>query len=427
MADGNIIKAVKNIVQSDIKRKFIVVSAPGKRYSTDTKVTDLLYKCHKTLLSDGSCKRDFAPVRARFNSIVKELGITFDIASVLDETEKRIDLEHSIDFTASRGEYLCARIVAEVLGAKFIDSANVIYFDKEGAFSSDKSYKAIYKACQSSEFYVISGFYGRGYNGKVKTFSRGGSDITGAIVARAVHASLYENWTDVSGFYACDPKIVSCPKLIKNISYNEFRELSRMGASVVHGDSVLPVREADIPIRIKNTFRPQDEGTLIVPNLQHVFESDSLIGIAGKKAFTVIHIKKSLKEEEHCFISDALKLLSSESIAVEHVISGIDSLNLIIESSQLSGVRQRVIKNIKNKLRPDGIKITENIALIATVGRGDNCSAGSSVRALSALSAANIKVKFISQCSDRFHIIIGVDDSYYEKCVRVLYSEFFTK
>lgn len=427
MADGNIIKAVKNIIQSDPERRYIVVSAPGKRYSGDTKVTDLLLACHSALVSEGTCKNGFIPVRNRFTSIVKELNIDIDIQAILDQTERRIDEEKSKEFTASRGEYLCARIVAEALGAKFIDAESVIFFDSNGTFDS-RSYKAISEACADGKPAVFPGFYGQGANGKVKTFSRGGSDITGAIVARAVQASLYENWTDVSGFLACDPKIVDSPKIIKRISYKELRELSYMGASVVHGDSIFPVRQADIPIQIKNTFRPQDEGTTILPNKRYIPDSNPVIGIAGKKNFTVIRIEKSLTDEENWIIADVLAVMSKENVWVEHVPSSIDTLSVIIDKAQLYGDKlQRVVDGIQKEVCPDSITITENVALISTVGLGMNSSVGTCARLFSAIANAGINIKLITQCSSQTNIIVGVEDADYEKCIKAIYSEFFTK
>ena len=266
MADGNVIKGVKNIIESDDERRYIVVSAPGKRFSGDIKVTDLLYACYDELKNTGSCEKAFAPVCTRFRGIVKELELDINIDQILELTRRRIEKERSEDFTASRGEYLSARIMAEVLGAKFIDTEDVIFFDKSGFLDDEKTYKAISAAAAGEKLAVFPGFYGKGANGKVKTFSRGGSDITGAVVARALSATLYENWTDVSGFLACDPALVDSPKRIKMLSYKELRELSYMGANVLHADSIFPVRKANIPIQIKNTFRPNDEGTSIVPS-----------------------------------------------------------------------------------------------------------------------------------------------------------------
>ncbi len=426
MADGNVIKNVKNIIESDAERRFVVVSAPGKRYSGDIKVTDLLYKCHESISSDENFAKNFAAVRSRFTGIVKQLNLNFDIEEVLNSTEKRIKAEKSEEFTASRGEYLSARIFAEVLGAKFIDAEDVIFFDESGALDGDKSYKAISKACEGAKLAVFPGFYGKGADGKVKTFSRGGSDITGAIVARAVNASVYENWTDVSGFLACDPRIVDSPAQIKTISYKELRELSYMGANVLHSDSIFPLRKANIPIKIKNTFRPQDEGTSIVPVTRYVQSGDTVTGIAGKKNFTVIYIEKAAMNSEVGFISKVLKVLADEGISVEHIPSGIDTMSLVVESERLEGLEfSKVIEGIKAAVDPDVIRVIENIALIATVGHGMSSSVGTSARLFAAIAAADINVKMIDQGSSEINIIVGVKNADYEKCIRAIYGEFF--
>lgn len=426
MADGNVIKNVINIIKSDEKRRFVVVSAPGKRYSGDTKVTDMLYACHKNLDDGAAFEKSFAAIRARFTGIVKELNIDFNIEEVLNQTEERIKKERSIDFTASRGEYLSARIFAEALGAKFIDTEGVIFFGENGAFDDDKSYKAISAAVKDAALAVFPGFYGTGADGKVKTFSRGGSDISGAVVARAVNASLYENWTDVSGFLACDPRIVDSPAGIKNISYKELRELSYMGANVLHSESIFPVRKANIPIQIKNTFRPQDEGTNIVPITRYVPGGNTVTGIAGKKNFTVIYIEKAAMNSEIGFISKVLKVLADEKISVEHIPSGIDTMSLVIESERLAGLElDKVIEGIKVAVDPDVIRIIENIALIATVGHGMSSSVGTSARLFAAIAAANINVKMIDQGSSEINIIVGVHNNDYEKCIRAIYGEFF--
>ncbi len=426
MADGNVIKNVKKIIDGDKERRFIIVSAPGKRYSGDIKVTDLLYEAYNALVSGGDFKKAFAAVKARFISVVKELNLDFDINCVLEETEERIIKERSEDFTASRGDYLCARIVAEVLGARFVDAENVIFFDESGAFDEEKSYKAIAEAVREAPRAVFPGFYGRGADGKVKTFSRGGSDISGAIVARAVRASLYENWTDVSGFLACDPRIVDSPKRIKRISYKELRELSYMGANVLHSESIFPVRRANIPINIKNTFRPEDEGTLILPTSRYTPCGNTVTGVAGKKNFTVIFIEKSLMNSEVGFIANVLNVLKKEGVPVEHIPSGIDTMSLVVESERLHGEKlNRVLEEIQTAVEPDTMRVTENIALIATVGHGMSSSVGTSSRLFSAIAAANINVKMIDQGSSEINIIVGVNNEDYEKCIKAIYSEFF--
>ena len=426
MADGNVINGVKKIIDADARRKYVVVSAPGKRYSGDTKVTDLLYACHKELVEKGSCKNGFAAVRARFNSLVKELNIPFEINALLDETEAAIDSERSEDFTASRGEYLCARIVAEVLGATFIDAKDVIFFNEDGSLNGEKSYKAISFAVSGTERAVIPGFYGKGYDGKVKTFSRGGSDISGSIIARAVNATVYENWTDVSGFLACDPRIVESPVKMKTISYKELRELSYMGANVLHSDSIFPLRKANIPIQIKNTFRPQDAGTSIVPSAKYTPSGNLVTGVAGKKNFTVIFIEKSHMNAEVGFMCKVLSVLVEEEISIEHIPSGIDTMSLVVESNDLSKEKlETVIEKIKSAVAPDVIRVIEDIALIATVGHGMSSSVGTSARLFNAIAAADINIKMIDQGSSELNIIVGVRNDDYEKCIRAIYSEFF--
>ena len=426
MADGNVINGVKKIIDADARRKYVVVSAPGKRYSGDTKVTDLLYACHKELVEKGSCKNGFAAVRARFNSLVKELNIPFEINALLDETEAAIDSERSEDFTASRGEYLCARIVAEVLGATFIDAKDVIFFNEDGSLNGEKSYKAISFAVSGAERAVIPGFYGKGYDGKVKTFSRGGSDISGSIIARAVNATVYENWTDVSGFLACDPRIVESPVKMKTISYKELRELSYMGANVLHSDSIFPLRKANIPIQIKNTFRPQDAGTSIVPSAKYTPSCNLVTGVAGKKNFTVIFIEKSHMNAEVGFMCKVLSVLVEEEISIEHIPSGIDTMSLVVESNDLSKEKlETVIEKIKSAVAPDVIRVIEDIALIATVGHGMSSSVGTSARLFNAIAAADINIKMIDQGSSELNIIVGVRNDDYEKCIRAIYSEFF--
>lgn len=425
MADGNIIAGVKKIIESDASRRFVVVSAPGKRFSGDIKITDLLYGCFAELKKSGTCKQAFAPIRARFVSIVKELGLDFDIQTVLDETQQRIDEERSEDFTASRGEYLSARVVAEVLGAKFIDAQDVVFFTADGALDGEKSYKAIASAVAGCERAVMPGFYGVDADGKVKTFSRGGSDISGAVVARAVNATLYENWTDVSGFLACDPRIVDSPKRIKSLSYKELRELSYMGANVLHGDSIFPVRRANIPICIKNTFRPDDEGTLILPSNRYVSGGNIVTGVAGKKNFSVIFIEKSHMNSETGFVRKVLSVVEEAGIPIEHIPSGIDTMSIVISSDALEGKLEQIIEGIKTAVLPDNIRVTENVALIATVGHGMSSSVGTSARLFNAIASAEINIKMIDQGSSELNIVVGVNDSDYEKCIKAIYSEFF--
>ncbi len=426
MADGNVMKSVKKIIESDAARRFIVVSAPGKRFGGDIKVTDLLYACYDAIEAQGTCKEAFAPVRTRFESIVKELNADIDITAALDETERRMDEEKSKDFCASRGEYLCAKVMAQLLGAAFIDSEDVVFFNEEGALDDAKTYKAIAAACEKTEKAVFPGFYGKDIHGKIKTFSRGGSDVSGAIVARAVNASEYENWTDVSGFLACDPRIVNNPKRISALSYKELRELSYMGANVLHTDSVFPVRKANIPIYIKNTFRPDDEGTAILPISQYKPEGNVVTGIAGKKNFTVILIDKNHMNNEIGFVRKVLSVLERENVSIEHIPSGIDTMSVVVDSEQIQGYKlERIIEGIKNDLEPDVIRVIENVALIATVGHGMSSSIGTSARLFKAMAEANVNAKMIDQGSSELNIIVGVKNEDCEKCISAIYHEFF--
>lgn len=428
LADGNNIRRAAEIVLSDPSRKFAVVSAPGKRYSDDVKVTDLLYESFKESRGKDRCGEAFAKIRKRFLSIVAELGLNFDITPILDRTEADIAASGSADFAASRGEYLNARIVAVLLGWEFVDAKDIIFFDEKGAFDEKRSYPLIEACLSAAKHAVIPGFYGTGADGEIKTFSRGGSDISGSIVARAVNADLYENWTDVSGFLACDPRIVQSPEKIEVISFKELRELSYMGANVLHAEAIFPVRKGDIPIKIKNTFRPDDAGTLILPSKKYTPHGNIVTGIAGKKDFTVIFLEKSLMNSEIGFARRALSILERERINFEHMPSGIDTLSLVIESKYLKdGVLDRLIDEMKAELRPDYIRVLEDIALVATVGHGMAKNVGTSARLFAALSDAGVNVRMIDQGSSELNIIVGIDNEDYEKCVRAIYREFFEK
>ena len=426
MADANIIQCVKQIIESDSSRRFVVVSAPGKRYSSDKKVTDLLLACHKELLKEGTCKKSFSAVRSRFIDIVRQLELKIDFNAVLDETFDRIEREKSEQFTASRGEYLCGIIVANYLGFKFIDAEKVIFFNENGTLNGEKTYKAVSVEANKAGRAVIPGFYGVDPEGKIRTFSRGGSDISGAVVARAVSATLYENWTDVSGFLACDPNIVDNPETIETLSYKELRELSYMGANVLHSESIFPVRKANIPIQIKNAFRPQDVGTTIVPTSRYIPNGRTVTGIAGKKNFTVIYIEKSLMNSEIGFVRRVLSVVEAENIPVEHIPTGIDTMSLLIESGDLTELKlSRILEGIKCEVEPDIIRVIENIALIATVGHGMSSSVGTSARLFKAIASAEINIKMIDMGSSELNIIVGVKNEDYERCIKAIYGEFF--
>ncbi len=427
MADHTSVKRVADIIKSDEERKYVVVSAPGKAFKEDIKVTDLLYKCQLEAKESGSCKNTFKLIRERFKQIAEKFGVWEKISETVDCTVKEIDAESSsADFAASRGEYLSAVTLSAILGYPFIDAKDLIFFDKDGNLDSEKTNEKARKVLLNFERAVIPGFYGSDINGKIKTFSRGGSDITGSIVARAVSAKLYENWTDVSGFMVCDPRIVKNPRRINNISYKELRELSYMGATVLHADSIFPVRKSRIPINIKNTFAPEDSGTMILPTEKYVSDGETVTGIAGKKNFTVIWIAKSMMNAELGFARKILSILEKHGISFEHMPSGIDTLSLVIEADKLKGGKlEIVLQEIQSAVEPDHMDVHENISLIATVGHGMFKKVGTAGRLFTALAKENINIVLIDQGSSELNIIVGVADSDYEKCIKAIYGEFF--
>ena len=426
MADGITMLRVRNILDSDASRRYVVVSAPGKRFSGDTKVTDLLYETYDNVALRGETGEAFEKICERFRGIVSELGIDMGIDGLLRETGSAILQEATPDFCASRGEYLSARIMAKLWDAPFIDARDVVKFAPDGRLDGARTYSLLAAALKGKKRAVVSGFYGEDADGNVRTFSRGGSDISGAIVARAAGADLYENWTDVSGFMACDPRIVENPVPIRALSYKELRELSYMGANVLHSESIFPVREADIPIRIKNTFRPEDEGTDIVPTSRHVYSGRRVTGIAGKKNFTVIFLEKSLMNTEIGFTYRALGVLLRHNISFEHIPTGIDTMSFVIDGAELkNGVLDTVCEEMREAVHPDSLRVISDIALIAVVGHGMARSVGTSARLFEAIARAGVNVRMIDQGSSELNIIVGVDNDSYERTLKAVYEEFF--
>ncbi len=425
MADASTLARVKEIVESDPSRRYVVVSAPGKRKKDDIKITDLLYKCYDEVINTGSCAENFSKIRERFTDIVSGLKLNFDIESVLDKTEREIVERKSKDFTASRGEYLSAVITAEYLGYEFIDAEQLVRFDSEGKLNEDYTNDKVKTKLKNIERAVIPGFYGRDYEGNIKTFSRGGSDITGSIIARGVCASLYENWTDVSGFLVCDPRIVPEAKVIKQITYKELRELSYMGAEVLHSEAIFPVMKGKININIKNTFAPNDNGTMIVPNEKCIQDDSIITGIAGKKNFTVLFIEKSMMNAEVGFIRKVLSIFEHFGLCVEHLPSGIDTLSVVLESAQLSStILSDIVTEIRETVSPDYVHVIENISLVAVVGHGMKTRLGTAAKIFNSLAEAGINIRMIDQGSSELNIIIGVANSDYEKCIRTIYKAF---
>ncbi len=426
MADGTNIRRVKKIIESDAARRYVVVSAPGKRFSGDVKITDLLYQTCDEVQKTGVCGEAFEKVATRFCGIATELGVSLDVERVLADTKAEIEREPTVDFIASRGEYLSGKITAAFLGVPFLDAREFVKFNAEGTLDGARTFSLLGAAFKNVPRAVVAGFYGEDVNGKVKTFSRGGSDVSGAIVARAAGADLYENWTDVSGFLACDPRIVDNPDRIETLSYKELRELSYMGANVLHSESIFPVREANIPIRIKNTFRPEDEGTDILPTSKYKYTGKTVTGIAGKKNFTVIHLEKSLMNAEIGFTHRVLSVLLKHGISFEHMPSGIDTMSFVIDSEELRhGILEEVCKDIQDTVHPDQLHVFDDVALIAVVGHGMSRNVGTSARLFDAISRAGINVRMIDQGSSELNIIVGVDNENYERTLMAVYREFF--
>ena len=428
MASGNVILSAAKIVESDNERRYVVVSAPGKRFSGDIKVTDLLYKCSDEVEAGdiAAFKETFGKIRVRFTNIEKEIGKTLHIEDGLNEAETEILNGAGRDYCASRGEFLAAKIMAAVLDVPFVDATEFVRFDENGILDQEQTFALGAEVLKRHPRAVIPGFYGLGANGKVKTFSRGGGDISGSIVARSVMANLYENWTDVSGFFVCDPRIINSPKCIPELTYQELRELSYMGANVLHSESIFPVRSAGIPIRICNTFRPEDKGTFIVTSAKRTLGDYVVTGIAGKKGFTSITIEKSMMNAEIGFVRKVLAVIGKYGIAFEHLPSGIDTMSLVIDNEYLkNGVLEELLAEMREAVRPDKICTHEDIALVATVGHGMAKNIGTSARLFKALSESGINVNMIDQGPSEMNIIVGVEGKECESCIRAIYREFF--
>ena len=427
MADGNVILRAADIIGADSERRYVVVSAPGKRFGGDIKVTDLLYKLSEEAERKeiAAFEETFEKIRARFLNIEAEIGRKLGMDEALADVKEQVLNGAGADYCASRGEYLAAKIMAAVLDVPFVDATEFIRFDKEGALD-EKTFDLAAEVLSKYPRAVIPGFYGLGIDGKVKTFSRGGGDISGSIVARGVMASLYENWTDVSGFYACDPRIVNSPAWISELSYQELRELSYMGANVLHSESIFPVRSAGIPIRICNTFRPEDAGTYIVKTSTRDVREVAVTGVAGKKDFSVISIEKSMMNSEVGFVQKVLAVIGKHGISFEHLPSGVDTMSLVIDNAYLKdGVLQMLVEEMKEAVHPDKIYTHENIALVATVGRGMVKNVGTSARLFKAIAEAGINVVMIDQGSSELNIIVGVENDDLATCIKAIYQEFF--
>ena len=423
LADASQFKKVKNIISADEARKYVVPSAPGKRNKKDTKITDLLYLCHAHVETGISLDDVFKHVEDRYTEIVNELDLSFDIKKHLEIVKKDLEDGASKDYAASRGEYLNGLILAEYLGYEFVDAKKVIVFDEDGALNSEKTDRALKEVLGKTPKAVIPGFYGADVNGNIVTFSRGGSDVTGALVAASVNADLYENWTDVSGFLMADPRIVENPKAIDNITYKELRELSYMGASVLHEDAIFPVRKVGIPINIKNTNRPEDKGTFIVQDNDDK-ECKTITGIAGKKDFTVISIEKAMMNSELGFCRKLLSVLEMNNISFENMPSGIDTVCVVISDSELKNKRDKIVEEIKRACDPDSIVVHPNMALIATVGKRMAKQKGVAAKVFAALSSADVNIRMIDQGSSEMNILVGIENDDFERGIKAIYNAF---
>ncbi len=423
LADANQFQKVAEIVHADKSRRFVVASAPGKRYASDTKITDLLYGCYDKASKGLNFDAEFDAIEERYNDIIKGLNLDLSLEEELKHIKYSFAHSAGRDYAASRGEYLNAILLAKYLGFPFLDMVGLICFNESGEFDLDKTISKLAPKLSEMENAVIPGFYGSMPNDTIKTFSRGGSDITGSIVARAADAKIYENWTDVSGFLICDPRIVQDPKPITTITYRELRELSYMGATVLHEDSIFPVRTKGIPINIKNTNHPEDPGTMIVS--QSVDRSDfTITGIAGKKGFSVINIEKDMMNSTVGFGRNVLRSLEKNNICFEHIPSGIDTLSVIVSTEAIRGKEKAVLDEIISRTQPDHIEIEDDLALIAVVGRGMRRARGTAAKIFSALAQAKINIKMIDQGSSELNIIIGVSEEDFEEATRAIYHIF---
>lgn len=423
LASAEQFKKVADIIHADKERCYVVPSAPGKRFSTDVKVTDMLYNCYRLADAGKGFKAELAEIAARYQEIIDGLELKLSLNDEFKEIEKNFKNKAGENYAASRGEYLNSIIMAAYLGYEFVDAAEVIRFADSGEFDAEYTNRILGERLKNLEHAVIPGFYGAYADGRVKTFSRGGSDITGSIVSRAVKANAYENWTDVSGFMVADPRIIKNPETIDTITYKELRELSYMGASVLHEEAIFPVRREGIPINIRNTNAPEDEGTWIVESTCQ--KSKYVItGIAGKKGFCAVNIEKAMMNSEIGFGRKVLQAFEDYGISFEHAPSGIDTMTVFVHQDEFMHKEQKVVSDLHRLADPDSIDIEGDLALIAVVGRGMKATRGTAGRIFSALAHANVNVKMIDQGSSELNIIIGVANDDFKTAIKAIYDIF---
>ena len=425
LASAEQFQKVGKIILAEESRKYVVPSAPGKRFSNDIKVTDMLYECYALADAGESFTKELDRIKARYHEIIDGLGMNLSLEEQFAVIEDQFQRKAGTDYAASRGEYLNGIIMAHYLGYEFIDAASVICFTEEGTFDEEKTQEVLSAKLRETEKAVIPGFYGAKPDGSVKTFSRGGSDVTGSLVAKACHADVYENWTDVSGFMVADPRIVKNPAVIDTITYRELRELSYMGATVLHEDAIFPVRKEGIPINIRNTNAPEDRGTFIVESTSKKSEF-VITGIAGKKGFTSINIEKDMMNSEIGFGRRVLTVFEENQISFEHMPSGIDTLTVLVHQPEFEEKEQKILSGIHRLCKPDHVELETDLALIAVVGRGMRSTRGTAGRIFSALAHAHVNVKMIDQGSSELNIIIGVSNDDFEEAINAIYHIFVT-
>lgn len=423
LANAEQFQKVGEIIRSEESRRYVVPSAPGKRFDGDTKVTDLLYGCYDAAVKGEAFEQKLEEIKERYYEIIRGLKMELSLEEEFAQIGQDFQAQAGVEYAASRGEFLNGKVMAAYLGYEFVDAATVIRFDKNGNFDPVKTDKLLSKRLAKCERAVIPGFYGACEDGTIKTFSRGGSDVTGSLVAKAIQADLYENWTDVSGFLVTDPRIVDRPAVIETITYRELRELSYMGATVLHEEAIFPVRKEGIPINIRNTNRPEDKGTFIVESTckkpKYV-----ITGIAGKKGFCSINIEKSMMNSEIGFGRKVLQVFEDNQISFEHVPSGIDTMTVYVHQDEFEEKEQQVVAGIHRAVQPDFVEMESDLALIAVVGRGMKSQRGTAGRIFSALAHANVNVKMIDQGSSELNIIIGVENRDFEMAVKAIYDIF---
>ena len=424
LADAAHFAQVASIIKADPDRKYVVPSAPGKRFSDDIKVTDLLYTCYEEVRSGKDISETYSKIVKRYNDIINELGLDFDLSGEFEYIKNALTHRSGRDFAASRGEYLNGLILAKYIGFDFIDAENVIFFKDDGSFDEARTDAVLREELKKHDKAVIPGFYGCMPNGTIKTFSRGGSDVTGSIVSKAAGADIYENWTDVSGFMMADPRIINNPCIIKTITYRELRELSYMGATVLHEDAIFPVRQAGIPINIKNTTAPEDRGTMIVDSTTDYDSERIITGIAGKHGFSVITVIKDMMNSEIGFGRKVLEALEDNDISFEHLPSGIDTMSVIVSTATLEDRREKLLNQLTRVTKADSVTIEDNLALIAVVGRGMVKARGVASRVFSAIADAGINIRMIDQGSCELNIIIGVEEGDFKTALTAIYDEF---